>query len=64
MKMTRVDNTSTGKSKVVEAAYGKRAGGSKEARRQLQKIIDEWDASGMPKTSAYWRLQSQLEARP
>jgi hypothetical protein len=36
-------------------------GAQKEARRQLQKIVDDWDASGKTKTSAYWRLLSQLE---
>ena len=33
----------------------------KSARDQLQNIIDDWDASGKPKTSAYWRLLSELE---
>ena len=34
---------------------------TKEAEKHLRKIIEEWDASGRVKTSAYWRLLGQLE---
>lgn len=34
---------------------GKRAG-----KDRLRALLKEWDESGKPKTSAYYRLQSQL----
>jgi hypothetical protein len=33
---------------------------SKAARKELEQLLADWDLSGKPKTSAYYRLQERL----